>query len=312
LGGDVHKLFATVERKNLPKHTSFPPPKQAHRSTPDERRKRAQSVERDIHSMQKAHRHRWYAAQVVHYVSHSRETAGFIYATPRGALFSPTLRIKVALKESRERVYKEIQRMSDDMLHGLSRVLSSTSTQSIYKVLQSRVDSCDRPRILGEIKEVLESRDAKKRNSNSQQLEKLKNLNIQLNHANLALKLTSGASGLLSAFRAENLLQASISKYRPKELIAKYGSEDYDLTKAALYQRHAFYAESTLRAILLDAKEGIGPAEAGKKIAMLCAKEAHERWEALRKRREGIVALLNSKGLDDKLMDVIYSYEVSQ
>jgi len=93
--------------------------------------------------------------------------------------------------------------------------------------------------------------------------------------------------------------------------VKKYGSENFDIKFAAEYQRHAFYAESTLRAIALDKKEKLGPAEAGARISRIVARETHETWERQRKRRSYVVTFLEGLGMTEKIIRHIYEYEVS-
>jgi len=275
-GGGIHQLLAEEERRDSIK---FLEKKYSENSTenksgggPSKGMHTPENVSGIVAMMKSSKKHRWFASQVAHMLSVSSETATYIFATPRASLTSPTLLIRQALLT----VTREISRLDNEALTKLDTVLKDTKGDGI---LQNRIDKHAHHFLLQEIATERKRRIDAKRESERRLLQQLIDKKFELKHAERALELTrSQATGTMSAFRAENLLQATFARYRPQELAETYGNKDFDMEFVLAYQRHAFYTESTLRAIELDMKEKIGPSAAGAKIAEIVAKETHDRY----------------------------------
>jgi len=298
LCGNVHKLLSLANAAEEEVKTSTKQLQQVKCLGGASRKghTRRRSVSKVLEKMKDNKDHRWLAAQVVHYVSHSKETARHIYATPLAMLMSPSLRIKEALKG----VSREIRRLDRHALFTLQGMIINTD-EPRHPRLEGRIPRNAHSFVLGEIRREEKRRDEKREKDNEKQYLRLVGMKFKPDHARRALELTrSKQTGLYSGYRAECLLQAAKAEYRSPELLQKFGGKSYDLDFVLEYQRHAFYADSTLRAIRLDAKEKIGPARAGEKVAKLVAVETHEKWERLRKRREMVVKILEAKGMSQK------------
>lgn len=251
---------------------------------------------------------RWVGNQVSHYIANSRDAASFVYPTPLANLASPMLRIKNA-----DNLETEIKRMDERALTTLDSVCSGDEKR-IHPKLRSRIPGSMRSAIRTQIAKARTRRREKHEQYEVKQLKLLTETGIKAEegHAKVALRLTRSVTGLSSAFRAEHLLKAALSRYRPPDLLKDFGEKDYSLVYVRAYQAHAFYAASTLRAIRLDASERLGAMEAGRRVAEIVTIENEKKWERSRRRRALIVNTLEAHKMDERLIQIMYSYEMER
>ena len=272
---------------------------------------RLQRVRGHIDVMKSEPFERWLGRQVTSIVAHSRDAADHVFATPVESLMSPSLRVKAT---SDQDLLGLIRKMPPGHLARLEAIVAPGSLDRIDARVAARIPPSRHAAVRRGIAAARANHKIRRRQHNARELVKLSEAlpNARPGRARRALQLTASArTGLHSAFRAENLLRAAIGSHRPANLCSKFGSQDFDLKKVSEYQRHVLLAAPTLRAMRLDAKERVGADKAARRISRITAQENKARWNALRRRRELVVRALEDVGLPERLIGIMYRYEIN-
>lgn len=127
---------------------------------------------------------------------------------------------------------------------------------------------------------------------NAAALESLVKAGVPTATAREALQMTVGSDGLHSDFRAHQVLAAAFPEHRSPELQAQFpGVGGWSLDVAHAVQQVAFYAESTIEALILAESTAtpaaaaagmtmLQPVDAAREVVMRKERETHEKWVA--------------------------------
>jgi len=134
--------------------------------------------------------------------------------------------------------------------------------------------------------------------TNATALQSLLDSGVAMATANKALEMTSAADGTQSDFRAWQLVSAAMPEYRSPELKTKFdGVGGWSLEVAHEAQKVAFYADSTIEALLLvdstaaavasaSVVTELHPADAARKVVQRKEAMAREKWIARMRKQQ--------------------------
>lgn len=199
----------------------------------------------------------WYVEQIGRFIRHSSVYANDLFFCPFYG-FSIVSRLYDSFLHNNIEIQSILSKVEESALNNLLNLIEfvrSKKDSPNLLLCEKKVITIDNSKIIDAIHdrklEIIEKREEYNKNQRIDLLSK----NVDEEHADIALKLTS-YQGLFSSYKSFNLLSASLVKYRSQEDIEAYGNEDYSIVDVFTVMKHTFYSWSTLYALKLQ-KDGI-------------------------------------------------------